>query len=101
MLQNVTEKKLTNKQESVAADVADDELTDEEIAVKAKITRMTLARWKLLPAFQARIAEIHEKARAKTIANKEYRLDALIDRQRRMTQVIEERASWYEGAMPD
>jgi hypothetical protein len=57
-----------------------------------------------LPHFAAEVAEIaaaaRQSARQKTIANKEHRVDALIDRERRMKQVIEERADWYETNKP-
>src|SRR5687767_354068 len=100
MTQNDTENKLSVKQEKVAAAVAADELTDEQISAKFKIGRKTLHRWKALPQFAALVAEIVEAARVavrqKTIANKEHRVDALIDRDRRMQQVITERAEWYE-----
>ncbi len=34
-----------------------DEVNDEEIARRCGIARRTLARWKLIPAFQARVEE--------------------------------------------
>jgi hypothetical protein len=82
MSQNVSVNQLTANQENVAAAVAAGDLTDEQVAEIYKLNRRTITRWRRLPQFAARVAEIIEAvritARAKTIASKEPRIDALI-----------------------
>jgi putative insertion element HTH domain-containing protein len=92
--QNFTKK--TSKRERAAALVAEDRLTDEDIADELEITRRTLANWKKTPTFQARVDEIVEEVKAALIArgilDRQNRLNALNDRQKRMTEVIRQRA---------
>ncbi|HLL74824.1 MAG TPA: hypothetical protein VK421_06130 [Pyrinomonadaceae bacterium] len=89
------------KKERAAFLVAEDRLTDENIADELSITRRTLARWKLEKGFQARVVEIKEETRralvARGIVEKQNRLDALNDRWERMRQVIAQRADNLKG----
>lgn len=84
------------EKERAAFLVAEDRLTDEQIAADLEIGRTTLHRWKTDPAFSARVeqikAEVREKLSAMGIAARQNRLDALNDRQRRMAEVIRQRA---------
>lgn len=87
----------TRKRERAAALVADDALTDEQIATEVGIGRATLTRWKRQAEFRAQVdalvAETHAQLLAEGIANKQNRLDALNDAHQRMEQVIAERAA--------
>lgn len=71
-------------------------MSDEWIAAQVGIGRRTLARWKVEPAFQTRIA--HHAAiqlaavEAEGISNRQNRVAALNDRWSRMRQVIAARA---------
>jgi hypothetical protein len=102
MRQNATRKTLNAKQEEAVFLVADDKLSDEAIAGKLKIHRATLDRWKKLPEFKARIddilAEVRRRLKARGIAAKENRVAALVDRQRRMEEVIRARAKEHKNA---
>lgn len=84
------------RKEKAAAQLAAGDLTDDEIAKQAGITRQGLVKWKRRPEFQERVRELVEKAveqlREKGIADKSNRIAALVDRQKRMSQVIEARA---------
>ena len=88
--------KWTTRRERAAQLVADDQLTDTEIALQCGVTQRQLERWKKVPEFQERVAAIVEAERqailAKGIAEKRNRVDALNDRWQRMRQVIDERA---------
>lgn len=89
------------KRERAAALVADDSLSDEQIAAELKVGRATLARWKDRPEFIARVREIVESVRAaleaKGIAARQNRIDALNERHELMREVIRQRASAYQG----
>lgn len=54
-------KRLPKKKSKAAILVAEDRKTDEEIAASCKITRRTLARWKLEPLFDARVTALQEQ----------------------------------------
>jgi hypothetical protein len=99
MSQNVTKFEWNAKREEAALLVAQDRLSDEEIAKSVGVERRTLARWKLHPDFQSRVEKIIEEIRAKLVAKgireKQNRLDALNDRCERMTNVIKQRAQVY------
>jgi hypothetical protein len=87
-----------NKTREMAAQlVADDRLTDREIAKRCGIAPATLERWKLQPTFKARVQAIVEayarRALKHGIARKERRVGVLNDLHNRMLQVIEERAA--------
>ncbi|HET9532668.1 MAG TPA: phBC6A51 family helix-turn-helix protein [Blastocatellia bacterium] len=101
MKQNETRNSLSAKQEQAAFLVADDKLSDEAIAAKLDIGRTTLHRWKSLPEFKARVAqilkEVRQRLKAKGIAAKENRIAALVDRQRRMEEVIRARAKEHKN----
>jgi transcriptional regulator with XRE-family HTH domain len=79
--------------------VAQDELTDEQIAEKLGVDRRTLARWKESAPFQETVQALVEQFRQATstlaIADKQQRVAALDDRWRRMRRVIDERATFY------
>ena len=60
--------RLTGRQGKAARLVAEDELTDAEIAARVKVGRSTLDRWKRRPAFAARVAEHREAFRARILA---------------------------------
>lgn len=95
--QNETENPaFSTEKERAAFLVADDKLSDEQIAADLNIGRTTLHRWKTDAAFRARVEEIKAEVRAKLsalgIAARQNRLDALNDRARRMADVIKQRA---------
>ena len=98
------------RMEQAAWLVAEDELTDELIAEKCKITDRQLRRWKLLPEFKARVAE-HVAEITHQIMHSGYcrvdkrlallnknvqRLEAVIEAKR--DQVLRERATKREEA---
>jgi hypothetical protein len=76
--------------------VADGKLSEELIAAELGIGRRTLVTWKGQAQFKARVAEIlkdvSEQLRAKGLADRQNRLDALNDRHERMKEVIRQRA---------
>lgn len=82
--------------ERAAELVAEDKLTDDQIAELSGCERRTLARWKTHPEFAARVdavvADFCATVRKHGIAILERRVAALDDRWKRMQQVIEERA---------
>lgn len=86
----------TPKRDRAAELVADDVLTDEQIAAELKLHVRTLGWWKRAPVFQARVEERRKAIRAaiwaEGIANKQNRIDALNNRWQRMQQVIDQRA---------
>ena len=90
---------LTKIQESAAQLVADDKLTDEEIANRCKITRQTLHNWKKDLEFAARVEEHRSAWRAAVmstgIAIKENRIASLNERHRRLSLVIDARGKRY------
>lgn len=100
MLQNPTLFEWTKEQIDAAKDVATGELTQEEIAAKAGVERMTLYRWRKHPEFAARIDEhVEEFRRAASqrgIGALHRRVAAQDDRWQRMQRIIKER-----GAAPD
>lgn len=77
--------------------LAEDELTDNEIAAEVDVCRDTINAWKRVPEFTACIAklaaEFGERAGRYAIARKTRRIAALDDRWGRMLEVIEERAA--------
>lgn len=97
MAQNgTTEGNKSARWERAAHLVAEDRLSDELIAAELGIGRRTLATWKKQPRFEARRREIVEEVKkaleAEGLANRQNRLNALNDRQRRMAEVIRQRA---------
>lgn len=86
----------TRAREKAAQLVADDALTNEQIAASVGVIRQTLDLWKLRPEFQARVASIvaayADAIKGEGIANVKNRVAAQNDRWERMKAVIAERA---------
>lgn len=82
--------------------LAEDELTDAEIALECNTSRTVLWRWKRAEEFaaqvRAHVAELGAAAGRYAIARKQRRIRTLDDRWRRLHQVIEERAVAHAGA---
>jgi len=82
--------------------VAEDDLTDEQIANKVGIDRATLHRWKQDPNFKADVADAVEQYRQEIltqgIANRVKRVAALDDRWNKLQQIITERGESDEFA---
>ncbi len=80
-LPNVTESPLTKREEDAARLVAEDDLTDEQIAVSVGVAKMTLERWKKRLDFAARVTQHKEgfkdAALAEGFADKRLRVRAL------------------------
>lgn len=87
----------TAKVEEALVLMAEDLMTDTEIAVHLKIGRRSLSHWKAHPEFRRRLneklAKLADGVLRKGIARKEKRLEALQDRWDRCKQIIEERAA--------
>ncbi len=81
--------------------LAEDRLTDAQIATKVGMSRTTLWRWKQHPEFKAKVTELFdemiERARRRGIARLDRRMDAAADRHLRMTRLIAERAKDMKG----
>lgn len=77
--------------------MADDRLTNAQIAALINVTRQTIDNWKAHPDFAARVAEHvtaqREAVMSQGIADKVKRVAALDDRWDRMQTVIAERAA--------
>lgn len=86
----------TGRREEAALLIAEDRLTNKEIAAKVGVVRQSIREWKQYPEFMARVeshvAAMAEAARERGIANRERRIAALNDRWRRMLRLIEDRA---------
>lgn len=95
--QNETGFQWTKDRLKAAQMLADNSKTDVEIADHLGIGRATLARWKERPEFAARVAEIVAETagalKAKGIAEKQNRINALSERLDRMQELIAARAS--------
>lgn len=93
----VTPFKWTPRRRQAVPLVADDLLTDAQIAAACGVTRQALVKWRAHPDFQAAVEELQAKARAgierKHIAEKDRRVQAAVERHRKMERVIAERAS--------
>lgn len=87
----------TTQRSEAASLLAEDELTDVEIAARLGIGRGTLGRWKQSPVFGAKVAELAremgERSARYAIARKTRRVLGLDDRRNRMLRVIEERSA--------
>jgi len=83
-----------------AALVADDSLTDVEIAKEAGVHKATLERWKKVPEFQERVRDVHANLESKAleialqygIADARERIRGLDERWKKMLRVIAQRA---------
>jgi hypothetical protein len=97
--QIVASKPLTTVQERAALLVAEDVLSNEQIAAECGTVRRTIDRWKLLPQFIAAVEGHKTRWRAEIeaqgLANRQNRVDALQDRWERMRAVIDARADEY------
>jgi hypothetical protein len=84
MSENVSLSELTPKQRLAVELIASDELSDLQIAEKLGVADRTLYRWKNLPQVQAAVIAaqevIAEKLRLETIATKQFRIDAQVER---------------------
>jgi hypothetical protein len=91
----------TSRREQTARLVAEDRLTDDAIAARAKISRKTLEAWKLRADFSARVAEHRDAYRkaalAAGIADHVARVRALQDQIDRIDLIIRERADAHGG----
>ncbi|HLJ66616.1 MAG TPA: phBC6A51 family helix-turn-helix protein [Chloroflexota bacterium] len=87
----------SQKQEQAAVLVAEDELSDEAIAERVGVSRMTLHRWKRDAAFQRRVTEIVASfglsLQRFAIARKDKRMAAYQNRWDRMKRLMEARAA--------
>ena len=90
----------SHARETAASLVADDTLSDMEIASKAGVGKATLERWKKVPQFYARVLEIREALRKTAvevalqygIANCRERMICLNELWNRLQRVVSERA---------
>lgn len=91
----------TTQRETAARHVADDLLSDAQIAAECGVSRQALATWKKDPSFAQRVDEHLQATRAAImtagVAHRQNRIDAYNDRWNRMRQVIEERADAMDG----
>jgi hypothetical protein len=87
----------TRRTEQAALLVAEDQLTDDAIAARLRINKVTLERWKQRTDFRARtqehVAAFREAIRVRGIAEQQNRVNALNERWRLMQQVIAARAA--------
>lgn len=77
--------------------VAEDRLTDEQIAERLRMSRAGLLKWKRQAEFQDRVTELREALRQavveRGITERQNRVEALNERWRLMQAVIEARAA--------
>lgn len=96
MSENVIKKTKAHRRDEAAQLLAEDRLTDREIAGQVGITERQLNRWKLLPEFDAGIqqirAETAARLKAQGIRLKETRLTKLNTIVEKIELVITERA---------
>jgi hypothetical protein len=87
----------TAQRSRAATLAAEDELTDAEIAARVGITKRTLERWKLVPAFAEKVRqlarEMGDAAARYAIGRKVRRLQGYDERRGRLLSVIEGRAA--------
>jgi hypothetical protein len=91
-----TKSRLTARRVKAAQMVAEDALTDEQIAQKIGVTNRCLEKWKRQPAFSELVTEIAEQLaaeiRGKGLVELSNRVDALNARWARLHRVIDARA---------
>lgn len=104
MQPNATEFTWTKKRHRAAQLVADDTLTDVEIAADLRIHKTTLERWKQRPEFIVHVREIvdayREKIMQRGIAIKAERVRQLQQIADKLTTVMAERAEALAGEAP-
>lgn len=87
----------TGRREQAALLVAQDELSNEEIAAACGVKRQTLDFWKTFPQFKERVAEhvraIREAVLTQGIANKVKRVKAMDDRWNKLKRIADERGA--------
>lgn len=94
----------TGRREQAALLVAEDALSEGDIAARVRLTREGLRKWKRRPEFRERVAAIREQMRqaivARGIAELQNRVDALNARWELMRQVIQARAEAGPSTAP-
>jgi len=87
------------KYQRAAVLLAEGAKSESDIAAELGIDESTLWRWKRRPEFAERVraeaTAIAEQVRAASIANRQVRVDAAIDRYQRLRGVIDARAAHY------
>jgi transcriptional regulator with XRE-family HTH domain len=111
MTQNVTKSTNTEARARAAVLLAEDDLTDEQIAAMVGVTRRTLARWKTNADFAAlvgdHVGELQAAMLRLTVAKKRERMKVLDRLHEKLLTVIDERAEEYaalaeqQAAEPD
>jgi predicted phage terminase large subunit-like protein len=96
MQANASAFRWSRKTERAALLVSQDELPDKAIAAEVGVNESTLERWKRFPEFRDRVQEHRdlwrEQIKAKGIAERQNRIDALNERWNLMREVIDGRA---------
>ena len=94
----------TRARTEAAVLVAEDALSDEEIAARAGVSRRTLTTWKQHPAFRERVAEKVAELDAAvtrfTIAKRRERIRIRDEQLAKLLTVQKERADAYDGQAP-
>jgi hypothetical protein len=100
--QKVTAFHWTKAKSLAAQSLAEDVLTDEEIAAKAGVCRKTIHAWKQRPEFAAKVNELADQlgevAQRHALGRVGRRVQALTDRWERMLRIIKERSESPEMA---
>ena len=91
----------SKQREEAALLAAADELTDEQIGKQVQVHRAQIARWKLIPAFRARVREHVEawksRFRDEGMCIKERRIQSLLDDFHATDTILRERGKELEG----
>jgi hypothetical protein len=84
-------------QRAAAEHLADDRLTDVQIAKLAGVSRAALSKWEKIPTFMQRVEDIRERAakklEAKSLEDRQYRLEQLKDRHNALLALVKARGS--------